>query len=66
MALSTNIPRAKISEKSTIKFREIPRAPKIRNEMNMERGMESPTKIAFRKPRKNNRNFTASKNKAEN
>ena len=51
--LSTNIPKARMSEKSTIKFKEMPRASRIRKEINMDKGMADPTKRAFRKPIKN-------------
>ena len=54
MALSTNIPRERMSEKRTTVFIVIPTAPRTINERNIDIGIEIPTKDEFRTPRKNN------------
>ena len=54
IALSTNIPRANINENKTIMFMVMPSALRMMNDKNIERGMDIPTKDAFRTPKKNN------------
>ncbi len=58
--LSTNIPKARTKEKSTITFNVTPIAFKIRKDMSIERGMATPTNKAFLKPRKKRRTPTTS------
>ena len=52
IALSTNIPSAMISAKSTIMFRVIPKASMKRNASSIESGMARATKNEFRTPMK--------------
>ena len=59
--LSTNIPSANTSEKSTIMFRVTPAALRIMKLMNMDIGIAIPTKSAFRMPKKNSNTPTTSK-----
>jgi hypothetical protein len=47
------MPKARISEKSTIKLSVIPKESSTKKEINMDNGMAEPTKSAFRKPMKN-------------
>ena len=50
MALSTSIPNARMSEKSTTMFIEIPRSHRTTKDRNMDVGMEIATKIEVRRP----------------
>ena len=52
MALSTNIPKAKISAKRTTIFIVVPIPPSTTKLINMERGMAMPTNKALRSPKK--------------
>ena len=56
--LSTNIPRAKTRENKTITFSVTPKALSIINDISIERGIATPTKSAFLKPKKNNKTPT--------
>ena len=58
MALSTSIPSASVSENSTTMLSVIPRACRIIKVRNMEKGMDRPTKMAFRAPITNNSTTT--------
>ena len=52
--LSTNIPNARTNAKRTIVLNVIPMAPRIMKLINIDRGIATPTKSAFLRPRKNN------------
>ena len=55
IALSTNIPRARINENKTTVFRVYPTKFIIRIPINIESGIAIPTNMAFRNPKKNNK-----------
>ena len=63
MALSTSMPRARISEKSTIMFRVISNSARMMIDMSMEKGMAQATKKALRPP--NPMKMTKSTNKRD-
>ncbi len=56
--LSTSIPSAITSEKRTITFNVMPMEFNIKNDISMDSGIATPTKIAFLNPRKNSRTPT--------
>ena len=58
MALSTSMPSARISEKSTIMFRVMPSTRSTMKVISIEKGMAAPTKSELVKPRKNSSTAT--------
>ena len=55
------MPKAKTKEKSTITLSETPMASRIINDINIDRGMATPTNKAFLKPKKKSKTKTTSK-----
>jgi len=58
--LSTSIPKANTKENSTIVFRVMPIALKMKKLINIDSGMAIPTKRALRNPKKNIKTNTTS------